>query len=159
MDILEKAQWRAMKTVKGLTHRSYMEMLRESWDGRAWRRENLGGISSMHTDIWWEGVNKAPSSGAQQEEKGNGQRLNSRKMFFTVKVAGYCNKLLREVVEPSSLEIFKTQLGTYLSKLLQLIQPWAGGGTRWFPQAFPVSNRVWLLWFSSLILVKYETLS
>lgn len=67
----------------------------------------------------------SPSSGAQQEERGYGHRLkhrkfglNSRKMFFTVKVARYCNKLLREVVKSSPLETLKTQLGTYLSNLL-----------------------------------------
>jgi len=34
--------------------------------------------------------------------------LNIRKTFFTVKVVRCCSRLLREVVESPSLEIFKT---------------------------------------------------
>lgn len=123
MDILEKTQWRAMKTVKGLTHVSYIERLRELKLQSLEKRR--GGILSMCTDTWWEGVKMSLSSGAQQEERDNGHRLkhrkfdlNSRKMFFTVKMARYCNTLLREVVKSSSLVTFKTQLCTYLSNLL-----------------------------------------
>lgn len=75
----------------------------------------------MSTDTRWEGGKMSLSSGAQQEERGNRHRLNHRnfglngkKMFFTVKVARYCNTLLREVVKSSSLETLKTQLWTYL---------------------------------------------
>lgn len=61
----------------------------------------------MCTDTGWEGVKKSPSSG-ERKRQARGKKqwaqagtqfgLNSRKTFSTVKVAGYCKKLLREVV-------------------------------------------------------------
>ena len=57
--------------------------------------------------------------------RGNGYKLKNsnshlkiRKNLFTVKVTEQWNRLPREVVEPSSSEILKTQLDTVLSSLL-----------------------------------------
>ncbi|KFV82179.1 hypothetical protein N308_03443, partial [Struthio camelus australis] len=51
----------------------------------------------------------------------NGQKLkfrkfhlNMRKSFYTVRVTEHWNRLPREVVEPPSLEIFKTRLDAIL---------------------------------------------
>ena len=40
------------------------------------------------------------------------------KNFFTVRVTEHWNRLPREVVESSSVEVFKTHLDTYLCDLL-----------------------------------------
>lgn len=53
--------------------------------------------------------------------------LNTRKHFFTVRVAKYWNRV---VLQSPSLHIFKTQLDTALSNLLWLIQPEQRGWMR-----------------------------
>ena len=57
--------------------------------------------------------------------RGNGHRLKYRKLctnvsknFFTVRVMEHWNRLPREVVDSSSLEIFKSHLDVYLCSLL-----------------------------------------
>ena len=43
--------------------------------------------------------------------------MNMRKNFFMVRVTEHWNRLPREVVESSSMEIFRTWLDTYLCNL------------------------------------------
>ncbi|KFV85406.1 hypothetical protein N308_09932, partial [Struthio camelus australis] len=45
-------------------------------------------------------------------------RLNLRKKFLTVRVTEHWNRLPREVVDSSSLEIFKIHLDTTLGNVL-----------------------------------------
>ena len=45
-------------------------------------------------------------------------RLNMRRHFFSVRVTEYWNRLTREVVESSSLKIFKTHLNAILHNVL-----------------------------------------
>ncbi|KFO55136.1 hypothetical protein N302_13362, partial [Corvus brachyrhynchos] len=50
--------------------------------------------------------------------KENRFRLDIREKFFTVRVVRHWNRLPREVVDASSLEVFKAWLGGALSKLV-----------------------------------------
>lgn len=43
-----------------------------------------------------------------------------RKHFFTVRVVEHCNRFPREVVEPPTLEIFKTRLDMVLGNLIEV---------------------------------------
>ena len=70
----------------------------------------MGGVESSEVCN-----NRARSSGQKLEYRKF--QTNTRKNFFTVRVEHW-NRLLREVVESPSLEIFKTHLDTYLCNLL-----------------------------------------
>lgn len=81
------------------------------------------------------------SSGAQwQDKRQQAQReiweilLKEKKKFFSVWTIKQCMKYLRQVVEPSSLEILETQLSNSPSKLAVADTAWAGAWTKWLPE-------------------------
>lgn len=86
----------------------------------------------------------------QQQNKVLGQKLehrklhtNTRKNSVTVRVMEHQKRMSREVVEPLSLEILKTHLGTFLCDLLQeacFTESWA----TWSPEL--PSNPCVTLW-------------
>ena len=72
-----------------------------------------------------KGTDSQPLSGAQQQDKGQWEKLghrkfctNTRKNFFTVRVTEHWNRLPRDVEESPPMEIFKICLDTYLCDVL-----------------------------------------
>ena len=76
--------------------------------------------------------------GPSDRTRGNGHKLKQRKLqlnlrknFFPLRVTEPWKRLLREVVESPSLEIFKTRLDRVLCSLLWVTLLWQEGWTRW----------------------------
>ncbi|KGL88877.1 hypothetical protein N301_16223, partial [Charadrius vociferus] len=131
MDLLEHVQRRATRMIRGLEHLSYEERLRElrelglfSLEKRRLRGDLIAAFQYLK-EAYKKAGEELFARACSHTTKGNGftleegrLRIYIRKKIFTLRVVRHWNKLPREAVEASSLEVFKARLDGALSNLV-----------------------------------------
>jgi len=127
-ELLERVQRRATRMMRGLEHLSYEERLRElglfSLKNRSLRRYFINAYKYLKGGSQEDGA-RLFSVVPSDKRSGNGHKLmhwkfqlKKRKNFFPLRVMESWNRLLKEVVDFPSLEMFKTRLDKVLCSML-----------------------------------------
>jgi len=142
VDLLERAERRATKMVRGLEQLSYKERLGElgllSLEKRRLRGDLRAAFQYLKGAYRTDGENfsskaccdRTRSKGFKLRE--SGFSLDIRKKFFTMRVVKHWHRLPRGVVDAPSLETFKARLDGALRTLneLKMSLPTAGDWAR-----------------------------
>jgi len=128
MDLLERVQRKATKTIRGLEHLFYEERLKELelfslekrrlWGDRIAAFQYLNGAYRKDGENLFRRAccNRTSSNGFKVRE--GRFRLDIRKTFFTMRAVKHWHRLPREVVKAPFLEAFKVRLDRALSSLV-----------------------------------------